>query len=106
MNEGIVTVDPGLAPALVPSLELDPWVADLCDGSGECSCRSMVAFDNFPCIELAQWYVLLDIYEPKAASPRWEGKLCNPCLAGWMEWSNEAPQTARVVSVNPIILGA
>ena len=76
------TAAPALAPATRLIGEDGPWVADLhgSDDSGEC--QSSVGFDSHPCEGTPHWHVELEVAALAAANPRWEGKLCDACLAG------------------------
>ena len=85
--------------------DTDPWVADLRGGTGDSDCQSMVGFDNHPCDDTADYYVELETPGYAVDNPRWEGKVCRSCLAGWVEWEREEPTNVRVISVNPIIAG-
>ena len=87
------------------STDTDPWVADLHGGGDENDCQSTIGFDTHPCDGTPRFYVELETLGYSVANPRWEGKLCRPCLAGWVEWEEEEPASVRVISVNPIIAG-
>ncbi|CAM3450016.1 hypothetical protein NODU109028_17490 [Nocardioides dubius] len=84
----------------------DPWVADLHNDPDEGDCQSTVDFTGHPCTDVATWYVQLEIQSYPVANPRWEGKLCEPCLAGWRDWAEAEPHGVRVVSVTPIVAGS
>lgn len=105
MGDPITTVAPPLVPATAPVISEDPWVSDLDSAFASGECQSTVGFDNHPCEGAPQWYVELEVWGQPVANPRWEGKLCNACLAGWLEWAAEEPDAVRVVSVNPIVAG-
>lgn len=102
-------VDPGStnAPEIEPATPAlsreEPWVADLQSSFAAGDCQSTVGFDDRRCAGTAQWYVELEVWGQPVANPRWEGKLCNPCLTGWLEWAAEEPDAVKVVSVNPIV---
>lgn len=97
---------PALDPAMRPMGEEGPWVSDLHSSNDSGECQSTVEFDSHECEGTAQWYVELEMSALAAANPRWEGKLCNGCLAGWREWAQEEPDRVRVVSVHPIVAGS
>lgn len=82
-----------------------PWVSDLHSSFGHGQCQSTVGFQDHPCAGSPAWYVELEILEYPVANPRWEGKLCNACLAGWEVWAVEEPAAIHVLSVNPIVSG-
>lgn len=84
---------------------VDPWVADLNSAFAPDGCQSTVGFDDHPCDVTPQWYVEVEIHQYAVANPNWEGKLCNSCLSGWLEWASQEPDAIRVVSVNPIVTG-
>lgn len=102
-------VDPGstdapeVAPATPTLSREEPWVADLQSSFAAGDCQSTVGFDDRPCAGTPQWYVELEVWGQPVANPRWEGKLCQPCLTGWLEWAGEEPEAVKVVSVNPIV---
>lgn len=83
----------------------DTWVSDLQSGFRDGECQSTVSFDDHPCAGAARWYAQLEIRMDSVASPHWEGKLCDSCLAGWRDWADEEPAAIRVVSVHPIVPG-
>lgn len=85
--------------------DADPWVSDLDSSFAPGDCQSTVGFDIHPCDATPKWYVEIEIDEYAVANPRWEGKLCNSCLSGWLEWAAEEPHSVRVMSVNPIVRG-
>lgn len=95
----------GVVPATHPTISEDPWVSDLDSSFAAGECQSTVGFDNHPCEGAPRWYVELEVWENAVANPRWEGKLCNSCLAGWLEWASEEPDKVRAVSVSPIVTG-
>ena len=102
---GRVTLAPDAAPSLLGAFLTDPWVSDLRSSFGSHECQSTVGFEDRPCEGFPQWYVQLKISEYSVANPEWEGKLCNPCLAGWREWANHEPGAIRVISIQPIVAG-
>jgi hypothetical protein len=103
MSEADQSVMPAVESTGNLTSETDPWVSDLHSGFAEGQCQSTVGFDNHPCEGGPTWYVELEVQDQPVANPQWEGKLCNACLAGWIEWSSEDPDSVVVVSVNPII---
>ena len=102
----LTTEAPALDPAMRPMSEEGPWVSDLHSSNDSGECQSTVEFDSHACEGTPQWYVELEMSALAAANPRWEGKLCNACLAGWREWAQEEPDRVRVVSVHPIVAGS
>lgn len=94
-----------ISPALVPLTDTDPWVADLHGSSDASDCQSTVGFEDHPCLDAAHWYAVIDVREYTVGNPRWEGKVCDACLAGWREWAAEEPAAIAVVSVHPIAAG-
>lgn len=105
MSSPVTTAVPAVDPVTVPAVGEDPWVADLDGESAHDNCQSTVGFSNRICDGSPRWYAQLEVWEYDVANPRWEGKLCDPCLAGWREWAAEDPEAIRVVSVNPVITG-
>jgi hypothetical protein len=103
----MVDVLPDHVPAVEPVSPVlsreEPWVSDLHSSFAEGDCQSTVGFDDHPCAGTPRWYVELEVWDHSVANPRWEGKVCNPCLTGWLEWAEEEPDGVKVVSVNPII---
>ncbi len=99
------TTAPALDAATRPIIEDGPWVSDLHSPNEPGECQSTVDFDGHPCEGTPNWYVELQISALGAANPRWEGKLCNACVEGWLEWAKEEPERVQVVSVHPIITG-
>lgn len=95
----------GVIPAAQTAITDDPWVADLDSSFAPGECQSTVGFDDHACEGAPRWYVELEVREYEVANPRWEGKLCNSCLAGWLEWSAEDADAVEVVSVSPIVTG-
>ena len=106
MANPLTTEAQALDPAMQPMSEEGPWVSDLHSSHDSGECQSTVGFDSYECEGTAQWYVELEMSALAAANPRWEGKLCNACLAGWREWAQEEPDRVRVVSVHPIVAGS
>lgn len=100
---GAVWIDDGPRVAVVTDQE--PWVSDLRSTFRPGECQSTVGFDDHPCADSARWYVQLEIHVGSPANPYWEGRLCNPCLAGWRDWEAEEPAAIRVMSVDPIVSG-
>jgi hypothetical protein len=95
-----------VAPRLLePDTRDDPWVADLRGSSADGDCQSTVGFEDRTCEGEAHWYAELEAHMDGVANPRWEGKLCHSCLAGWREWAAEEPLAVRIVSVHPIVRG-
>ena len=106
MANPLTTQAPAPNPAMWPMGEEGPWVSDLHSSNNSGECQSTVEFDSHACEGTPQWYVELEMSALAAANPRWEGKLCNGCLAGWREWAQEEPDRVRVVSVHPIVAGS
>jgi len=98
-----ITAAPTLNPATRPMGEEVPWVSDLHSSNDSGECQSTVGFDSHACEGTSQWYVELEMLALAAANPRWEGKLCNACLAGWREWAQKEPDRVQIVSVHPIV---
>lgn len=105
MVRRLTTLEPAVEPGSLTTADEVPWVADLEGSAGPTDCQSTVGFDDQPCDGAPAWYVQLELWGQVAANPRWEGKLCNPCLAGWQEWAAEEPDSVNVVSVHPIRSG-
>jgi len=105
MNEVKTVRNPVDEPLHGLSPDHDPWVADLNGSFTPTECQSTVAFDNHLCNATPYYYVELQLQQHPVANPRWEGKLCTACLAGWLEWSAEDTEGVRIVSVNPIVTG-
>jgi hypothetical protein len=97
---------PALDPATRPIMQEGPWVSDLHSSYELGECQSTVDFDSSPCQGTPLWYVELQMSALGAANPRWEGKLCNACLEGWLAWANEEPERLQVISVHPIVTGS
>ncbi len=106
MPEHVTTDDPTSVPDDLADGITDPWVADLDSAFADGECQSTVGFDNHTYSGAPQCYVQLEVREQGVANAHWAGKLCNPCLVGWLEWAAEAPGTIKVVSVNPIVVGS
>jgi len=101
-----VTAAPTPDPANRPISEEGAWVSDLHSSFDSGECQSTVGFDNHTCEGTFHWYVELEMSAHAVANPRWEGKLCSECLAGWREWAEEEPDQVQVVSVHhPIVTG-
>lgn len=96
-------VDAGSKAGSASRTEQDPWVADLHTSTGHDECQSTVGFDDFACTVSPQWYVQLETLGYQVANSRWEGKLCNACLTGWLAWATEEPDAVRLITVNPIL---
>jgi hypothetical protein len=103
MRDSQMTYVPIEQPVLEVSTTVDPWVSDLNGSFQSDDCQSTVGFDSHPCDSTPLYYVELNVVLTGLANPRWEGKLCNPCLVGWFEWATEVPEGVQVVSVNPIV---
>lgn len=103
MSETITPVSPAVSPAPQLSPTQDPWVSDLESSFTPGDCQSTVGFDDHPCAGDPMHYVQIEVWQERVANPRWEGKLCDPCLTGWLEWAAEEPTAVRVVSVELIV---
>lgn len=62
-----------------------------------------MGFDDHPCDNQPAHYVQLEIWGYPVANPRWEGKLCRPCLAGWRQWAAEEPEAILIISTSGIV---
>lgn len=101
-----VHADPSAADtSTLPDTSEDPWVADLADPDSHPYCQSTVEATEHPCETTPKYYAQIEVWCHPVANPRWEGKLCNNCLTGWLEWAALNPEGIRVVSVHPIVAG-
>lgn len=98
-----VITPPSVCSVPLPKTDAEPWVADLRGDLSPDGCQSPVGFGDRSCGD-PHWYAELHVgYAP--TNPRWEGRLCEPCLAGWNDWAREEPDEIHVLSVNRIVTG-
>lgn len=105
MSNPVTTIGPAVDPVTVPAVGEDPWVADLADPDSHPYCQSTVVATDYRCEHIPKYYAQIEVWSYPVANPRWEGKLCNNCLTGWLEWAAFHPEGIKVVSVNPIVTG-